>query len=124
MSLVEGLVDPLDYAAAAFRLALESPVLAEALLLSVLPYFDSENIVGSELAYLAAALLILDRRGVPEDVRPSLPHYKYSPDPVVACRARQILEGELDAGALDRGYPKPCLALVAHRGKPNIYVIH
>ena len=79
--------------------------------------------MGSELAYLAVALLVMDRR-VPEDIRPSLTHYKYSPDPVVACRARQVLEGELDAGALDRGYPKPCLAIAVSRGKPGIYVIH
>ena len=126
LALVEKRVDPLDYSALVLHLAADSEVAARMLAGILLGFFDEDDVgaaMGSELSYLVLAVLVFLHDSLPEDAAEALRLMRFSPDAVVACRARQLLERQLDAEIIDREYPRPCLALAAYKGEAGLYVI-
>ena len=123
MALVERRVSPLDYSAVVIYLSGRHEAVAAALARVLLEFFDTDSILASELSYQVLALLVFGHgSALPEDIAGPLRLMAYSPDTVVACRARQLLHRELDARVIDEGYPKPCMAVAEHRGEAQFYV--
>ncbi len=123
MALVEGRVDPLDWSAVALHLASENRVASEVLARGLLEFFDSNHVLASELSYHVLAMNAFKYGELPEDAARRLKLITYSPDAIVACRARQLLEKQVNAEAMHQGYPKPCLIIAEYDGKPGLYVV-
>ena len=122
-ALVKRLIDPLDYSAIVLYLSTKHEQAARVLAHNLVDFFDSDNILASELSYHVLALLAFRHGRLSEDIADVLGLAAYSPDSIIACRARQLLERQFDAEIIDREYPKPCLVLARHRSKESLYVI-
>ncbi len=123
MALAEKSVDFFDYSVVVLSLAKIDSSVAEALAEDLESYFDSGNLLASELAYHVYWTLAFYHEALPGRQREVLERAYYSPDAVVACRAKQILEGERDAERIDEWDVKPCLVRASYKGNDNLYVL-
>lgn len=123
MALVERRVDPLDYSAVALYLSEMHELVATMFARNLIDFFDTDNVLASELSYHVLVLLVFKHDNLPDDIADALRLKVYSPDSIVACRAHQLLEGQLNAETIDREYPKPCLVIARHRNNIGLYVV-
>jgi hypothetical protein len=119
----EGSMNFFDYAAVALTLSRVSDSVAEVLGELLAKYFDSGNIPASELAYPVSFMLVFQHRRTPSDLIERWSLIRYSPDPVAACRALQLLRRELEADKIDEWNLKPRLIVASYGGNMNLYVI-
>ena len=119
----ESSVNFFEYSTIVLSLIRMDADIAKAVAGSLGEYFDSNTLFASELAYHAYWMAVFRHGILPEEQREILERAYYSPDPVVACRARQLLEKEPDAGRIDEWGIKPCLVLASYKGNENLYVL-
>ncbi len=81
-------VDFFDYAVVVRTVSQIDGYVAEALAGSLAGYFDSGDMLASELSYHVYWLLVFRHQRLPDGLREVLGLAQYSPDPIVACRAR------------------------------------